>query len=289
MKSKKPENRDNVIVYTPESQLRHPGQLFNSMYRDLLASRELAWRLMIRDINARYRQSILGFLWAFLPPLATAATFILLNSNGVINTGEIDIPYPVFVMIGTVLWQVFVESIAAPLNTVINNKSMLVKINFPREAILLSSLGTLFFDLAIKIIILAGVFIFYRIPVTSSIFPAFLAVIALMLLGFTIGMVLTPIGVLYGDVSKALPIITSLWMFVTPVVYTIPQGGLLGHIAYYNPVTPILAGTRELIVSGYITDINSFLTIVGITFFVLLVMWVIYRISLPLLIERVSA
>lgn len=60
------------VVYTPESQLRRPRDLVQSMWQDLLASRELAWRLMVRDISAQYRQSFLGIFWAFLPPIAKA-------------------------------------------------------------------------------------------------------------------------------------------------------------------------------------------------------------------------
>ena len=67
-----------VVVYTPESQLRRPGVLLRSMWRDLKASRELAWRLFVRDTSARYRQSLLGVLWAFVPPIVTGVVFIVL-------------------------------------------------------------------------------------------------------------------------------------------------------------------------------------------------------------------
>ncbi len=68
------------VVYTPESRLRHPLQLFQEMGRDLLASRELAWRLMVRDISAQYRQSFLGIFWAFVPPIVTAAGLTLASN-----------------------------------------------------------------------------------------------------------------------------------------------------------------------------------------------------------------
>lgn len=116
-----------IVVYTPESKLRSPVTMAKEMWKDLLASRELAWRLMVRDINAQYRQSLLGIFWAFLPPLATALVFVILNSRKIINIGETDIPYPAFVMFGTVLWQVFVDSLNAPLKVVTASKPMLSK------------------------------------------------------------------------------------------------------------------------------------------------------------------
>jgi len=92
------------------------------MWRDLIDSRELAWRLTIRDISAQYRQSLMGILWAFFPPIATALIFIVLNNRKIINIGETDIPYPAFAMFGTVLWQIFIESLNSPLKVVTKSK-----------------------------------------------------------------------------------------------------------------------------------------------------------------------
>src|ERR1041385_6310593 len=99
--------------------------MLGSMVRDVRASRELAWRLFMRDISARYRQSVLGYVWAFLPPLATTFTFVLLNRSGVFSTGETAVPYAAYVMIGTLLWQVFADAINSPIKTVTSAKAML--------------------------------------------------------------------------------------------------------------------------------------------------------------------
>ena len=113
-----------ITVYTPESPLRNPGRFVREMFRDLLASRELAWRLFVRDTSAQYRQSFLGYLWAFIPPLVASLPFIFLNSQGVVNMGATKIPYPAYAMIGTIIWQVFVDALNSPLKTAIAAKSM---------------------------------------------------------------------------------------------------------------------------------------------------------------------
>ena len=69
----------SITVYTPESPLKNPGRLLRAMFRDVLAARELAWRLFVRDLSAQYRQTYLGYVWAFLPPLVASATFIFLQ------------------------------------------------------------------------------------------------------------------------------------------------------------------------------------------------------------------
>ena len=92
-------------VYSPEPILHHPLILFREMWRDLLASRELAWRLFARNIKAMYRQTALGYAWAFLPPLMTTAIWVLIQRAKILSVGETNVPYPVYVLVGTIIWQ----------------------------------------------------------------------------------------------------------------------------------------------------------------------------------------
>ena len=87
----------------PVSRLRRlrKNSVLREMFRDLRASRELAWRLFVRDTSAQYRQSMLGYVWAFLPPLVASVPFIFLNSQGVVNIEGTPIPYPAYALIGT--------------------------------------------------------------------------------------------------------------------------------------------------------------------------------------------
>ena len=113
-----------LTVYTPESQLRYPSRLFGCMWQDLLSSRELAWRLTVRDITARYRRSLLGVTWAIFPPIAAGLVFIFLQRTAVFDPGETRVPYPVFVMCGTILWQLFTRSLNAPLKVITANAAL---------------------------------------------------------------------------------------------------------------------------------------------------------------------
>ena len=119
LKAKKlKKHQQQEAIYTPDSLLRHPLRLFKQMWFDLLSSRELAWRLLVRDISAQYRQSFLGVIWAFIPPIVMAAGFTLASQAKVINIGETDLPYAAYVMFSTALWQTFVEAINGPVKAV---------------------------------------------------------------------------------------------------------------------------------------------------------------------------
>lgn len=276
-------------IYTPESLLRHPSRLFKQMWLDLLASRELAWRLLIRDISAQYRQSFLGVIWAFIPPIVMAAGFTLANEAQVINIGKTDLPYPAYVMFSTALWQTFVEAINGPVKAVTVAKPMLARVNFPREALIIAKLGEVFFNFAIKLILIIGLFIWFRVSITWTVVLAPVALIHLIFLGTFIGILLSPLGVLYQDVSKGLTLLTSFWLFLTPVVYPVPSEGVFGNLVKLNPVTPLLVTTRELATTGIVSDPVGFWIISIITIIGLLVTWVGFRLAMPFVVERVSS
>lgn len=278
-----------VITYSPVSQMHNPTLLMRTMWQDLKASHELAWRLFRRDMAAQYRQSLFGIFWAFAPPIITSVIFILLQSRSIINFGETDVPYPIYVLVGTVLWQLFVESLNAPLKSVTLAKPLLARINFPREALIVSAFYLVLFNLLIKLAIIAVIFLIFQIQPTWSLLLAPLVIFILLLLGICIGLLLTPLGMLYTDITTALPVVTQLFFFVTPVVYPVPQLFPFSLIATLNPVSPLLVAARDLITKGVITNVGSFLVISGLTIVFIVIAWVIYRVALPIIIERMSA
>ena len=276
-------------IYSPDSELLNFGKLLRSMWADLLASRELAWRLFVRNISAQYRQSLLGYAWAFVPPIFTSLIWVFLNSQRILSVGETGIPYPVFVIIGTVLWQTFTEALNNPLQMVNQSKSMLSKINFPREALILSGVGQVLFNFAIRALLLVFVIWWFEVPVHKSLLLAPLGVIALIGLGTMIGLLLTPLGMLYQDVGRVMGFATQALFFLTPVIYPVPKASWAATLIKINPVTPLLQSTRDWLTTGQATQLYGFAWVVGITVALLFAGWVMYRISMPHLISRMSA
>lgn len=278
-----------TAFYTAESQLRHPRLLLSTMMHDLLASRELAWRLLIRDISAKYRQSALGILWAAIPPIVTAAGFAFAKGNGIINIGATDLPYPAYVMFSMSLWQTFVEALNAPMQAVIGAKVMLSRVNFPREALVLAKLGEVFFGFAIKLVLIIGLFLWFQIPVTWNVLLTPVALIHLVLFGTAIGLFLAPIGALYGDFQMGITVLSGIWFFLTPVVYPVPADGIFGAIVKLNPVTPLIATIRELATTGVVTNAHGFWSVSLFALVGLLVAWLFYRLAMPYVVERISS
>lgn len=278
------------VTYTPASALRRPRGLVRAMVEDLGRSRGLAWRLLVRDLSSQYRRSLLGVFWAFIPPMVTALGLTLAKNSQVLNIGETDIPYPAYVMFSMALWQTFVEATNRPMQSVIEAKPMLAKINFPREALILAGLGQVCFNFAVKLILILGLFWWFDISASGRAVLAVVPLIHLILLGTGVGLLLTPIGALYEDVSRGLTLIMAVWLFLTPVIFPTPTTGLFATLVRLNPVTPLLVTVRELTIApGMVSNPLGFGWASGLALVLVLVGWLVYRITMPFVIERMSA
>jgi lipopolysaccharide transport system permease protein len=278
----------NIVVYGPASPLRDPAAFMRSLIRDLMVSRELAWRLFVRDVNAQYRQSLLGYIWFFVPPIIAALPFIFLESQGIVNVTETPVSYAAYAMVSTTIWQSFVDAINAPLRAVAAAKPMLTKVNLPREAVLLSAFYQVLFGVAIRVVTIAAVMVWFGIMPAATTPLAFVGIMALLLLGFMVGLLLTPIGLLYGDIASMMPAITTFLMVVTPVLYPVPKSGLAAQVAYWNPLVPMVSSTRDWLFIGHTIYGPALFVTLAITLVFLFVGWVSFRVAVPHLVARMG-
>lgn len=278
-----------VTIYTNKPSMQSPILMVKSMWKDLISSKDLSLQLAVRDIKAQYRQSILGILWAFLLPLANTLIWMYLQGTGIINVGKTEIPYPVFVFTGTMIWSIFVDSVQMPLNQIIASRSILAKINFPTEALFLSGIYQVIFNAAIKILLMVAALLLLGIYPNWNLFLVPFAIISLIITGTAIGLFLTPIGLLYNDIGKIIPFGLQILMFTTPVLFPMPVNGWAHIIYYYNPLTSIVITTRQWLIGQGADYLPSFITVNIAMTFVLITVWVVFRIAKPLLTERMGS
>lgn len=281
---------NDVRVYSSEPVITRPRVLLKELWRDLFNSRSLAWRLAVRDIQATYRQSFLGILWAFIIPLANALVWILLRGTGIVSVRETDIPYPAFVFSGAMLWAIFTESLMLPLQKTLLAKSLITKINFQREALILSGIFQAGFNAGIKaMLILLGAVALgaFSLEWTTLLFP--LGIVSLVLTGTSIGLLLTPIGVLYTDIGRGLSIAMQFAMYVAPVVFPIPKEGWISVAISYNPLTPLIMTTRDWLTGNPADFVNGYLWVNLIVLVILFVGLILYKTAMPFLIERMNS
>lgn len=278
-----------VTIYSPESSVRRPGLMLREMFADLKSSGELAWRLARRDISALYRQSFLGYLWAFIMPLATTMAWVFLNASGIVRVAETGIPYPVYVLTGTMIWQMFVEALQAPLQQVTMAKTMLTKLKFPRESLILSGMFKWLFNVVIKLIIIVPVLVYFGIEVGSHQFLVPVAILAILIVGTAIGLLMAPLGLLYTDIGRAIPIAAQFAMYITPVVFAMPEGGLTAKLFHLNFMTPLVLNARAWLTGMESVMVPYFIGVSLGAVLLLFVGWLLYRVTMPVLIERMSS
>ena len=282
-------SQKDTKVYAPDSSLANPFVMGKAMFADLWAGRELAWRLTVRDISAQYRQTFLGILWALILPLANTAIWLYLNGSGIVVLQQTSIPYPVYVFAGTMLWAIFMDSINAPMGQTSAARGMLAKLNFPREALLLAGVYKTLFNSGIKLVLMLCILPFFKVNPGWGLLLFPVGILSLILVGTAIGLFITPVGMLYQDVGRALPLVMQFLMYVTPVVFAMPESGLAARLFALNPLTPLILTARDWLTGGSPAFLTSFLVVNAVAVLVLLMSWIGYRLSLPILIERMSA
>jgi lipopolysaccharide transport system permease protein len=263
-------------------------QVLKSAIKGYQTSFFLGKQLATRDIKALYRQSILGVFWAIAPVLMNAAVWIFLQGSGTVNLSNTGMPYPVFVVVGTTFWALLSECLLLPTEVINANKSIITKINFDKEALITLGILKLLFNLIIKmILVIAMLFIFKVIPSFTIVY--FIPILMITIITFvSIGIIISPIGVLYNDIGKALPLFMQVLMYVTPVVYVMPQTGIMKFFMSINPLTYVILNLRNSITGGSI-DILFIVILTLVAMFFAAIAMIVYRVAMPIITERMSA
>lgn len=205
----------------------------------------------------RYKQSLLGGAWAILQPLALTVVFTLVFSRLVrVDTG--GIPYPVFAYTALVPWTFFATSLSFGIPSLVNNMNLVTKIYFPREILPLANIAAALLDFVVAAVVFVGMLAFYRLwPGLQALW-----VVPLLALQVILSIGVTLIGsatlVFFRDVRFAIPLLTQVWMYATPVIYPIelvPER--LRPYYFLNPMAGIIDGYRRALLMGLAPDMRA--------------------------------
>ena len=278
----------NVRIYTPNVD-NSIFSIFLEGLKNLYSSHFLAYQIAKRDISAQYRQSFLGLLWSVVLPLSTAAVWIFMKSSNTVSLSDTGIYYPVFVFTGTMAWAILTETIMGTINVTQTMRSTLSKINFPKEALITAGIYKTLFNVFIKLIILSILLIVFKqnISWSISLFPV--ALFMMILFGTSIGLLITPIGLLYGDVGKLMTPFMQVLMYFSPVVFVLPSyDNAIGRILYYNPLTPLVNNFRNILVGQNFEQVSYYISIGLGSLLLFCIALIFYKITIPVITERIG-
>jgi lipopolysaccharide transport system permease protein len=218
--------------------------------REVWRYRGLLYVLSLREIQIRYKQSVLGVAWAVLQPLAMMLMFTLIFSV-LLKLPSEGVPYPIFSYSALLFWTFFSTSLNSAIPSVEANAGLIKKIYFPREFFPISAVFAAMFDLVIAAFIFLGMMFYFHVHFTLNI----LYVIPLLMIQtiFMMGVcfIFSALNAYYRDIKYALPLIIQIWMYATPIIYpiaVIPER----FKTYYllNPMTGIIESYRNVLVKG---------------------------------------
>jgi ABC-type polysaccharide/polyol phosphate export permease len=245
--------------------------------RELWRYRDLIRNLVVRDLKARYKNSVLGFLWSLLNPLGMMFVFMFVFT--VMMPSQVD-RFPVFLLCGLLPWNFFSAGVMVGITSITGNANLVKKVYFPREVLTISSVLANLVNFLLGLIVLFVVLLVSRSPLSPWLW--LLPVVILIQTCFVLGVafVLSTLNVFYRDTIMIMDVVMLAWFFLTPVAYpitTLPSAyQFLGmtvdvHRWMYilNPMASLIAAYRDLLYGGYRTDLD-FLARTAVTAFAVL-------------------
>jgi len=234
-------------------------------FKEIWNYRELLYFLTKRDIKVRYKQTVLGGLWAVIQPAFTMLVFTLFFGR-LAKMPSDGLPYPIFVYAGLLPWTYFANAVSASGNSLVGSSNLITKVYFPRIVVPASAALAGLLDFFIALFVLAALMIWYQFLPGPAIllFPFLVALTFLCAVG--VGLWLSALNVQYRDIRYAIPFLIQVWMFVSPVIYPVslvqgnyqwllalnPMGGLIhayrAALLGHQPIDWGLLGLSTLII-----------------------------------------
>jgi len=257
------------------------------IFIQLKENRWLVYQLFRREFLMVQNQSVVGVLWAFLMPLISVGIFILLNRSGIFNIGDIDVPYPIYAILGMAFWQFFAVGIRESSNSLVRASSMIIRISFPKKVLVIAAIGKSLISFLFQFVVVLLLFLGYGIAPSSSILLLPVFVIPVLLLTVGLGFIASLLNSIMRDVGNLLSILIMFLMFCTPVLYSTPTVGRFAELTMYNPLFYLVSVPRELILTGNTSLGVNYLASSILSFLVFLTCLVAFHMTETRIAERI--
>lgn len=259
------------------------------MAGNIAVSRELIWQLFKRDFFAAYKKSFVGIAWVFISPVFGIVSWVFLQYTGMLRPGDVGVPYPAYVLIGSSVWGLFMGFFTAASETLSSGVGLQLQINYPHETLLFKQtaqyLANFLISFGMNIVML------FALGVVPSWKIVFFPLVSLPLffLGSALGLIASMIGVVAVDARKAIDVGMGLLIFITPVIYSDKINSALVHtLIKWNPLTYLVCSARDMILFGRMYNLSAFLICVGLSLLCFLVSWRMFYVSEDKLVERMT-
>jgi ABC-type polysaccharide/polyol phosphate export permease len=209
--------------------------------------RDLLWHMTVRHLRGQYKQSVLGYAWAFLNPFAQMVTLSFVFAT-LLRFPSQGLPYALFVLVGLLPWMFFANGLSSATDSVSGAMNLVTKVYFPREILPVAAINTKIVDLLFGLIILAGLMLVYNHPPTLTV--AWVPLLFAIQMIFTAGLSfpLAALNVYFHDVRYLVGVALTLWFYLTPVIYPVEAVPSKYHFLFdMNPNALLINAYRRVI------------------------------------------
>ncbi len=275
-----------VVIYRPNNSLRHGYfSIISSIFHELQHNKWLTFQLFKRDLFAVYKQSFLGILWAFINPTITVAMAVIMSESGVLNINVINVPKPLFILLGTSVWSLFATSLAASTNSIVAAGPMVSKINFCKKSLVISSVSQSLVPFAVQLALLAGVFTYFHYTPSAYVILMPLLAFPMIMLSCGLGFILAIANAVVRDVGTALTVLLSFVYWLTPIAYN-PHAGIVAKAAKVNILYYLVKVPRDLALYGHTDGWTGYIIATAIAFVIFWVCLVAFHLAESRIAER---
>ena len=248
--------------------------MFTKITRDLYQFRFMIFQLFLRDFTVNYKKSFVGIAWLILSPLVSVIAWVFLQKTGMLNPGEVDVPYPVYVLVGTLCWDFLVGVHTYTARTLISGRTLALQIKYPHEALFVKELMLFCANYFIRfLIVMLAIWGLGHPPSWQVILFPIVALPVIFFMG-GIGLIASLLEVVTSDISKIVGVAYKLLIWTVPVIYTTSvDHWLVKKIIMYNPLTYLVCNLRDIILYGRFYEGEVFLYLSGasVIFFIIAV------------------
>lgn len=279
-----------VTVYRPNLRLE-TGTLksLGLMVANIAASRELIWQLFRRDFFAGYKKLFLGIGWIVLSPIFGILSWVFMNHAGVLKPGNVGIPYPAFVLLGSSFWGLFMGFYQSSAETLNSGAGFILQVKYPHEALLAKQILQQAVNFVINLAVVLLALLLFRVTPSPLILLLPVLVLPMLFLAAGIGLLISVVGVVAQEIRRIADILLGALMFFTPIIYTADSvGGASAKIVRLNPLTHIVGGVRDAVVYGRIADLSAFLWTGAASLAFFLLAWRLFYVSEEKIIEKMN-
>ena len=269
---------------------RHDLGLFKTwhiMLTNVINSKELIWQLFKRDFFASYKKSFLGISWIIISPLLGIISWIFLNMTGMLHPGDVGIPYPAYVLIGTSMWGLFMGFYNSASMTLSAGQTLVMQVNYPHEALLFKQTAQHLANFTIILLMnIIVILCFSVVPSWKIILFPFVA-LPLFFLGSGIGLLVSMISIVAVDIGRVINMAMGLLMYAIPLIYSDKVNiQIVQKIIKWNPLTYLICSARDLIIYGRLYDITGYFLCTGLAILLFFLSWRLFYVSENTIIER---